>query len=248
MRLNKLWHGPMTKRLIKPPYSTWRATSIGSDCCRLPTTSVLSIKADKLRSNQVRILVLVAGRPGGSAGNLETFWRWDVSSNLGVVTRTGIFTHKMPNKWRTIKSLVHKIRLHGWRGKGTGESFSWEKLRHVPQKEGGWEILCDPGWYVHKPDVQNKWEENTHTHTHTHCSAYDTIHALSMPTSYQYWGWEKIGAHWLVRGDKCKDITRCWNRLEDYWPCAGGLSAVNAIGTQLGDPVNSGLTGWRMTA
>ena len=30
--------------------------------------------------------------------------------------------------------------------------------------------------------------------------------------------------------------------LEVYWPCAGGLSAVNAIGTQLRDPLNSGLT------
>ena len=26
-------------------------------------------------------------------------------------------------------------------------------------------LLCDPGWYVHKPDVQNKWDDNTHTHT-----------------------------------------------------------------------------------
>ena len=31
---------------------------------------------------------------------------------------------KMPNGWRTIKSLVRKIRLHGPRGKGTAESFS----------------------------------------------------------------------------------------------------------------------------
>ena len=23
-------------------------------------------------------------------------------------------------------------------------------------------LLCDPGWYVHTPDVQNKWEENTY--------------------------------------------------------------------------------------
>ena len=30
----------------------------------------------------------------------------DVSSNLGAITRTG-------NKWRTINSWVHKIRLHG---------------------------------------------------------------------------------------------------------------------------------------
>ena len=27
-------------------------------------------------------------------------------------------------------------------------------------------LLCDPGWYVHKPDVQNKWDDNTRTHTH----------------------------------------------------------------------------------
>ena len=37
------------------------------------------------------------------------------------------------------------------------------------------------------------------------------------------------------------------NYLEAYWPCAGGLSAVNAIGTQLRDQIiNSGLTRWRL--
>ena len=35
-----------------------------------------------------------------------------------------------------------------------------------------------------------------------------------------------------------------WHYLEIYWPCAGGLSAVNVIGTQLRDPINSGLTRW----
>ena len=29
-------------------------------------------------------------------------------------------------------------------------------------------LLCDPGWYVHKSDVQNKWDDSTHTYTHTH--------------------------------------------------------------------------------
>ena len=33
-----------------------------------------------------------------------------------------------------------------------------------------------------------------------------------------------------------------WNYLEDYWPCAGGLSAVNVIGTHLRDPLKSALT------
>ena len=23
-------------------------------------------------------------------------------------------------------------------------------------------FLCNPGWYVHKPYVQNKWDDNTH--------------------------------------------------------------------------------------
>ena len=36
------------------------------------------------------------------------------------------------------------------------------------------------------------------------------------------------------------------NYLEVYWPCPGGLSAVNDIGAQLRDPINSGLTRWHM--
>ena len=46
----------------------------------------------------------------------------------------------------------------------------------------------------------------------------------------------------------CKKVTLVRNYLliEVYWPCAGGLSAVNAIGTQLRDPINSGLIRWRM--
>ena len=50
----------------------------------------------------------------------------------------------------------------------------------------------------------------------------------------------------MVHGDLQNGSTRYWNYLEDYWPCAGGLSAVNVIGTQLRDPINSGLTRWRM--
>ena len=33
-------------------------------------------------------------------------------------------------------------------------------------------LLCDPGWYVHKPDVQNRWADNTHTHTHMYYILY----------------------------------------------------------------------------
>ena len=40
----------------------------------------------------------------------------------------------------------------------------------------------------------------------------------------------------------CQGSNRYWNHL----PCAGGLSAVNAIGTQMRDSINSGLTQWHM--
>ena len=86
----------------------------------------------------------MAGRPGSSEVPRNPLTRRDVSS----IPANGIFLTKkkkkkkkkliiMPNGWRTIKSLVHKIRLHGRRGKGMVESFSREKLRHAPQKEGG---------------------------------------------------------------------------------------------------------------
>ena len=42
MRIYKQWHRPKSKRFIKPFYSISRAASIDLDCCRLPTTSVLS--------------------------------------------------------------------------------------------------------------------------------------------------------------------------------------------------------------
>ena len=40
--------------------------------------------------------------------------------------------------------------------------------------------------------------------------------------------------------------TRYWKYLGDYWPRAGGLSAVNGIGKQLRDPINLGLNRWSM--
>ena len=79
----------------------------------------------------------------------------------------------MPNGWRTINSLVHKKnRLHGRRGKGMAESFSRQKSRHAPQKEGGLKILCDlpPVWprLVRPTNLMSRMDgKKTHTHTHT---------------------------------------------------------------------------------
>ena len=75
----------------------------------------------------------------------------------------------MPNGWRTINSLVHKIRLHGRRGKGKAESFSRQKSRHAPQKEGGLKILCDlpPVWprLVRPTNLMSRMDgKKTHTH------------------------------------------------------------------------------------
>ena len=41
--------------------------------------------------------------------------------------------------------------------------------------------------------------------------------------------WAIVAAHW------------------DYRPCAGGLSAVNTLDTQIRGPISSGLTKWRLT-
>ena len=84
----------------------------------------------------------------------------------------------MPNGWRTIKSLVHKIRLHGWRGERMTESFSREKLRHAPQKEGGWEILCDPPVWPRLVRPTNLISRMNGKKTHTPHSYSATLSAL----------------------------------------------------------------------
>ena len=96
-------------------------------------------------------------RPGSSEVPRNPLTRWDVSStpaNGVFLTKKLKNKTKMLNGWRTIQSLVHKIRLHGRRGKGTAGSFSREKLRPAPQKVDEKScvtfLLCDPGWYVQR--------------------------------------------------------------------------------------------------
>ena len=67
---------------------------------------------------------------------------------------------------------------------------------------------------------------------------------FDMPTSYQWWVWEREAhINWSMvtyQGSTRSEL------LRGFWPCAGGLSAVNAIGTQLRGPINSGLARWCM--
>ena len=55
--------------------------------------------------------------------------------------------------------------------------------------------------------------------------------------------WKKRRAQKLVHGGSTRYSE---NYLEDYWPCAGGLSEVSAIGDHLRDPINSGPTRYRL--
>ena len=68
------------------------------------------------------------------------------------------------------------------------EFFSREKLRHAPQKEGGWKILCDlpPVWprLVRPTNLMSKMNgKKTHTHTHTlNCTHTHTLNCTHTPT------------------------------------------------------------------
>ena len=62
------------------------------------------------------------------------------TENFGTL---GTALHTLPSVPVPYRTHPCKIRLHGRRGKGMAESFSREKSRHAPQKEGGLKILCD---------------------------------------------------------------------------------------------------------
>ena len=86
--------------------------------------------------------------------------------------------------------------------------------------------------------------QNNVLYTMLGCNNYNrTSHGT--PISSECW---KTDAHiWLVHGDTLQDSIRYTSYLEDYWPCAGGLSAVDTIGTQMRRLVNSGLARWLLT-
>ena len=86
---------------------------------------------------------MIAGRPGSSEVPRNPLSdslgrEFDPGKRIFLTKKLKIKQLKLPNRWRTInKSLVHKIRLHGRRGKVMAESFPREKLRPASQKEGG---------------------------------------------------------------------------------------------------------------
>ena len=61
-----------------------------------------------------------------------------------------------------VPSRVSPLTIHTQAVSGAYSRYSarFLAIRQSPQKEGG-EILCDPGWCVHKSNVQNKRDNNT---------------------------------------------------------------------------------------
>ena len=45
-------------------------------------------------------------------------------------------------------------------------TYTQHRKRKVDEKSCVTFLLCDPGWCVHKSDVQKKWDENIHKHMH----------------------------------------------------------------------------------
>ena len=144
-----------------------------------------------------------AGRPGSSEVPRDTLTRWGVSSTPanGIFLTKKLKTKiKMPNRWRMIKSLVHKIWLHGRRGKGMAESFSREKWRHAPQKEGGWEILCGlaPVWprLVRPTNLMSRMNgKKTHTQIMYTSAPYSSICPLMVYLFIDYLGGIDLFVH-----------------------------------------------------
>ena len=133
----------------------------------------------------------------------------------------------MPNGWKTIKSLAHKIRLHGRRGKGMAESFSREKLKHAPRERRWmrnpvWPSSCvTPAGASNELDAQNEWEENKHTHTHTHNNSKSHVAgtAFRVKLTTLSWlttghervrqeGWGVFGAQWMTQKRSKKKSSR----------------------------------------
>ena len=104
------------------------------------STATFSVEAAGQVYNQTNECVYLGGSVNHNVAQrylVTLLTRFDPGKRDFSHSKTKKTKIKMPNGWRTIKSLVHKIRLHGRRGKGMAESFSREKLRHASQKEGG---------------------------------------------------------------------------------------------------------------
>ena len=87
-------------------------------------------------------------------------------------------------------------------------------------------LLRDPGWYVHKPDVQNKWDDNTHT-LRKICFDHVTAHAPTFGFSREMTSYI---SHSIFTSSLRFPIW-CLLLLLDFISCEGHLSLGSLLPT-----------------
>ena len=65
-------------------------------------------------------------------------------------------------------------------------------------------LVCDPGWYAHKSDVQNKWDDSTHTHM---------LHIRPIRVDASY-----LGPHPIVKWSDDYYHVRWYSNASEYLP------------------------------
>ena len=116
---------------------------------------------------------------------------------------------------------------------GTAETVSQDQTLRRERAQGNLHFPCPV-------DLEQDWQQFSYASLILVCDDH-TYSTFNIPTSYQSLVWERE-AH--INWSRVAKAALVRNYLEVYWPCAGELSAVNAIGTLLRDSINSGLTRW----
>ena len=92
-----------------------------------------------------------------SSKSLCSHTNWDISSQK----------NKCPTSGERLTRGYTKLDFTADEGKGrlnpSHDKNEGKHRRKKVEKSCVTFLLCDPGWYVHRPDVQNKWDDKTHT-------------------------------------------------------------------------------------
>ena len=105
-------------------------------CCGVSLPRAWNTLLEKSVYSNMRLFCVIS--LCGSVGNLETFCclTWDVSSNLGAVTRSEIFSHIMPNEVENDYVVdTQKIDFTVEEGKGRLNPCRDKKLRQALQNK-----------------------------------------------------------------------------------------------------------------
>ena len=104
-------------------------------------------------------------------------------------------------------------------------------------------LLTFPRFPLRKKEHKSYFGKNrTHDFRTSRCAAYLLDHSGDerLTNNSKKRGKREAYRNWSMVKPK-EGSTRSWNDPEDYWPCAGGLSALNALRTQSRDLITLGL-------